>query len=72
MSTDLIGTDDECGDDEIDMTPKESPARKRLRQPLFDYCERQGGGLPEEILTQLIGHNSFADLNNFEARCQQL
>jgi len=64
MSTDLIGSDHE---DETDVTPTESPAVKRLRQSLEGYCERQGGGSPSEILTQLIGHDSFAELNDFEA-----
>jgi hypothetical protein len=65
MSTDLAS--DEEFDDETYVTPKESEAVKQLRKSLSEYCERQGGGSPYEILRQLIGHDSFSELNDAEA-----
>ena len=66
MSTDLI--DRHEADEPTDITPQtESEAAARLHRTLSEYCERQGGGSPHAILRELIGHDCFADLNDYEA-----
>ena len=72
MSTDFLGDDeDESAEPQTDITPRESEAVASLRKRLAEFCEQRGGGSPNEILQQLVGHHGdFSELNADEAqRC---
>jgi hypothetical protein len=68
LSTDFLGRDDDEEEFETDITPRESEAAANLRKRLTEFCAQRGGGNPNEILQQLVGHHGdFSELTDTEA-----